>query len=582
MKYNRPLQLISITAIVTVMVNLLLPAFHFLQRQRDYEAQAGSSTPPFTALKSIDVMKYTKDVIANQPSAATINNLVATLRSASINYVAVSLPMDPSSDYPQVSQPAPQDAYSFSQTWADAIHNAGLHVMWRGTWAGIEGLYGFPKLVGTKRFPTGTASSAATDSNNTWLGKTYQYIVNHPTFFANGDIWAPLPERTEGIFQDSTSFLPYSGAGIQTNYPTFFRDLKTISDQAFSTIGKNLFTGYTANNYSEAKSGWLAQSLIDTNGIIGIDYYGNNHTPEEMDTDLRAMAALYHHPIFLQEWGDYWNHLTDEATRSAYLQKMYTTMQKLVADGVLVGFNYWGGWVNNAEGILTKDDSGFHLNYRGQLLSDFYHANNTVAAQPIPTTNTTSAASTKPTSTIGSSPAPKTTQTSTTSGQVNGTATDLSFSNLSCPGPAEGSFTGCYYNDQNLNKLAFVRTDAAINFDWQHTAPNDALPNDHYSVQWQGKFYFEGGTYTFKMTSDDGTALFINGQPILNAWYDHTHKTYTATVELLPGTHTIRMDYYEATGSALAKLSWLQLSDKEKDKAEHGASGKNQNKFIRR
>jgi hypothetical protein len=160
-------------------------------------------------ITSVDVMKYTKDVVANQLTDADINTIVAgIMNNLHPQYVAISVPLDSSADYPAGSKPSPRTAISFTQTWVNAIRSHGAKVMFRGTWSGIEGIYNFPKLVGANRFPEGTVTSAPTDKNTTWLGKTYQYIVSNPSLFADGDIWAILPERTEGIFSDSTSFFP--------------------------------------------------------------------------------------------------------------------------------------------------------------------------------------------------------------------------------------------------------------------------------------------------------------------------------------------------------------------------------------
>jgi len=326
-------------------------------------------------LRSVDVMKYTKDVMAHQLSDEQIDNLVVTLKTLNINCIALSIPMDSSADYPANNKPSPRDAYVLTGKWADTVHQHGLHVIWRGTWSGIEGISGFARRVGANRFPAGTAASAATDGSSTWLGKTYQYIVGHPEFFVPGDVWAPLPERTENIFQDGTSFLPYSRDGINVTYTNFFNDLKTVSETAFAKIGKAVITGMTTNNYTEVKSGWLPQSFFEAQGITVIDYYGDNHTPEEMDKDIRQMYAMHKKPLFLQEWSDYWNGGLSEADRTDYLKRIYAVMQKLIDDGVLVGFNYWGGWSDTAESVLTQDGSGFHLNYRGRILQNFFKVN---------------------------------------------------------------------------------------------------------------------------------------------------------------------------------------------------------------
>ena len=335
-------------------------------------AMPHASSLSMANVRSADVMKYTKDVMMHQLTDKRIDNLVATLKTLDINYIALAIPMDASSDYPEGNRPAPRDAYAFTQKWADAVHSHGLHILWRGTWSGLEGLNGFPKLVGDKRFPAGTADSAANDGDATWLGKTWRYIVTNPRFFEAGDIWAPLPERTEDIFQDAKSFLPYSGPGIQANYSTFFTDLKRVSEMAFTKIGKTVICGLTTNNYTEVKSGWIPQSLYDVQGITVIDYYGSSHSPEEMESDIRQMYAMHKKPVFVQEWSDYWNSQIPPCERSAYLKRIYGNMQKLAAEGMLTGFNYWGGWDNTTESVITEDASGFHLNYRGELLREFF------------------------------------------------------------------------------------------------------------------------------------------------------------------------------------------------------------------
>ena len=317
-------------------------------------------------------MKYTKDVMTHQPSDEWINRLVATLKTLNVDYIALAIPMDPSSDYPAGGKPFPRDARALTRKWADAVHSQRLHVLWRGTWSGIEGISGFPRLVGANRFPPGTGDSAPADGESTWLGKTYQYIIRNPDFFEPGDIWAPLPERTEGIFQDKTSFLPFSGASIQTSYVVFFADLKRASEMAFARIGKAVFTGLTTNNYTEVESGWLPQSFFEVQGFTVIDYYGDNHTPEEMDRDIRKIYASRKKPVFIQEWSDYWNSKLPQTERTAYLNRIYETLRKLADDGVLVGFNYWGGWDHTTESVIAEDRDGIHLNDRGLLLQRFF------------------------------------------------------------------------------------------------------------------------------------------------------------------------------------------------------------------
>ncbi len=518
-------------------------------------------TPVYAAssvagLRSVDVMKYTKDVITGQPSDAEIASLVTTLDGLNITHIAVSMPLDATLDYPSSAKPSPRTTESFTQKWADTIHGKGLGVLWRGTFAGIEGIYNFTKRVGTNRFPAGTAASAANDGQSSWLGKIYAYIINHPSYFSDGDVWAPLPERTQGIFSDATSFLPYGGPGIQATYATFFNDLKTVSDAAFARIGKRVITGMSANNYSEVASTWLPKTVYASSGYAVVDYYGKTHTPAEMDHDLRMIAKSSGKPVFLQEWGDYWDTSMDQATRSAYLQSMYGEINTLVHDGVVASFNSWTGWSGSAESILTKTSSGYQLNYAGTILSNFFQTGilssllssagslvGSVVGSVSGSTTPTPTPSPTPTST-DPSPSPTPTPTPTPSA-------------MSCPAPAFNAFTGCYYSDQTLGNLVMTRTDQSVNFNWSNGTPAAIVPVDHFSVRWQGTFSFSDGTYTFTASADDGVRVFVDGQLVIDSWQNETATTpKTGSKHISTGNHIVKVEYFDNGGAAVAKVTW--------------------------
>jgi hypothetical protein len=131
---------------------------------------------------------------------------------------------------------------------------------------------------------------------------------------------------------------------------------------------------------------------------------------------------------------------------------------------------------------------------------------------------------------------------------------------VSCPGPASNAFTGCYFSDQVLGNSAMTRTDQNINFDWGNGSFAPNMPTDHFSARWTGNFSFNAGGYTFSMTSDDGSRLYIDNQLVLDKWIDQPATTYTAAKTLTAGSHEIKMEYYENGGGAVAKLSWTQGS----------------------
>lgn len=121
--------------------------------------------------------------------------------------------------------------------------------------------------------------------------------------------------------------------------------------------------------------------------------------------------------------------------------------------------------------------------------------------------------------------------------------------------------TGRYYNSKDFTYFKVERTDATVNFSWSTGIPASGVSNDNFSVYWQGRVeprYTE--TYTFTTVTDDGVRLWVNDQLLINAWSNGS-KTKTGMITLTAGQkYTIRMQFYESTLVASAKLSWSSAS----------------------
>ena len=124
-----------------------------------------------------------------------------------------------------------------------------------------------------------------------------------------------------------------------------------------------------------------------------------------------------------------------------------------------------------------------------------------------------------------------------------------------------GGLTGQYYSDKTLTALALTRVDPSINFDWGGSSPCTGVGADGFSIRWTGQVKPRySGTYTFYVTSDDGRRLWVNGTQIINTW-TNTSGTYTGTISLTAGTwYDIKLQYYENTLTANAKLEWSSSS----------------------
>jgi hypothetical protein len=63
--------------------------------------------------------------------------------------------------------------------------------------------------------------------------------------------------------------------------------------------------------------------------------------------------------------------------------------------------------------------------------------------------------------------------------------------------------------------------------------------------------------FTLITTSDDGVRLWFDGRLVIDNWTDHGTVDNTATVNLIAGqVYSIRMEWYDNTGGAVAQLSW--------------------------
>lgn len=334
------------------------------------------------SIRSYDAMKITKDNVASQPTDAYIDSYTAFVKAniRGVTHICVDIPFDQNSDFiSNGTTPSPRTITQYIQKWADSVHGVGLNVAWRQTLCGLEGLYSFPPLIGPNRFALGTILTAATDGQNSLNGKMYAFIVSMPTAFADKDLWEPFPESTShdpsiNVFSDATSFIPYSGAGVQANYTTFFQDVGLVAELAFSVIGKKVICRYTANNWSEINTGWLNAGNFSFPQAEVFDHYGTDgagHTVAEMQSGYDVAYAKGYH-FYHQEWSDYWNTF-NEKDRVDYQNAMFKMMGTYDVNGKRFGFNSWSGWPDTVESTIVNNGTGANpiwaLNTSGKVLA---------------------------------------------------------------------------------------------------------------------------------------------------------------------------------------------------------------------
>ncbi len=122
-----------------------------------------------------------------------------------------------------------------------------------------------------------------------------------------------------------------------------------------------------------------------------------------------------------------------------------------------------------------------------------------------------------------------------------------------------GAWTGLYYPNKDLSGTpALVRQDADIKFNWGEGSPASGLPVDNFSVLWTRTFNYAGGNYRFFATADDGVRVYVDNVMVIDAWREQPSTSYFGDVYLSPGTHAIRVDYFEATQVASISVYWAK------------------------
>jgi hypothetical protein len=133
------------------------------------------------------------------------------------------------------------------------------------------------------------------------------------------------------------------------------------------------------------------------------------------------------------------------------------------------------------------------------------------------------------------------------------------------PGVIEEAWTddpwaAAYFPNTNLSgRPVFSRIETSLDHDWGWGSPGAVVPPDNFSARWTQPLYFQGGLYRFTTYTDDGVRLWVDGRLVIDSW--RPMRGYrSATVRLSPGVHDVKMEYYERTGAALARLTWRRVS----------------------
>lgn len=123
------------------------------------------------------------------------------------------------------------------------------------------------------------------------------------------------------------------------------------------------------------------------------------------------------------------------------------------------------------------------------------------------------------------------------------------------------SWQASYWNNKQLSGSPVLeRRESSVDYNWRNESPAPEVRANNFSARWTRTIAVEPATYRFTATSDDGIRVWINGELIIDEWYEHSLLTVNANVYLDAGSHDIRVEYFENSGDAVARLSWRPVN----------------------
>lgn len=116
-------------------------------------------------------------------------------------------------------------------------------------------------------------------------------------------------------------------------------------------------------------------------------------------------------------------------------------------------------------------------------------------------------------------------------------------------------FKGTYYSNKKFKgKPAIVRIDPVVDFKWGYESPDAKIPNDEFSISWEG-YYFptKDGIMKLYVCGDDGYRVKINGKVVAEDWGNHSTSSREVQYPIEKGKrYDIVMDYFDTAGGATA------------------------------
>lgn len=121
---------------------------------------------------------------------------------------------------------------------------------------------------------------------------------------------------------------------------------------------------------------------------------------------------------------------------------------------------------------------------------------------------------------------------------------------------ADAPWIGEYFTGKKFSGKLQVRYEKRIDFDWGNSAPIKGFPTVDTSIRWYTCLAVaEAQPYRFELTADDGAKLFIDDNLLMDQWQEFAGVAGSQGFNLTPGSHVLRLEYFQWYYDAMVKLS---------------------------
>lgn len=121
------------------------------------------------------------------------------------------------------------------------------------------------------------------------------------------------------------------------------------------------------------------------------------------------------------------------------------------------------------------------------------------------------------------------------------------------PYPADGWYAQYWNNRDFLGSPIYTRSEQAVDYYWGTGSPvPGVILSDQWAARWTRTVYSPGGALRLLARMDDGMRVYLDGVLLLDGWQEGQERALTVDAPVNAGFHTLRVDYYDASGVALA------------------------------